>query len=84
MLQYEKISFVEGIDVKKASSSKECLLCHYWYIKDIYSGINEMWYKSLWKEFDQWKDIDQKYYFSYYYDVNVNKYGGKYRTSPRF
>ena len=84
MLQYEKISFVEGIDVKKTSSSKECMLCHYWYIKDIYSGINEMWYKNLWKEFDQWKNIDQKYYFSYYYDVNVNKYGGKYRTSPRF
>ena len=84
MLQYEKISFVEGIDVKKTSSSKECMLSHYWYIKDIYSGINEMWYKNLWKEFDQWKDIDQKYYFSYYYDVNVNKYGGKYRTSPRF
>ena len=60
------------------------MLCHYWYIKDIYSGINEMWYKSLWKEFDQWKDIDQKYYFSYCYDVKVNKYGGKYRTAPRF
>ena len=25
----------EGIDVKKTSPSKECELCHYWYIKDV-------------------------------------------------
>ena len=29
MLQYEKI------DVNKTSLSKECMLCHYWYFKDV-------------------------------------------------
>ena len=44
------------------------------YFRDIYSGINEKWYKNLWKEFDQLKNIDAKFYASHYYDVNVNKY----------
>ena len=35
MLQYEKISVSEGIDVNKTSVSKECMLCHYWYFKDV-------------------------------------------------
>ena len=30
------------------------------------------------------KNIDQKFYCSDYYDVSVNKYGVKYRTSLRF
>ena len=45
------------------------------YFRDIYSGINGKWYKKLWKEFDQLKNIDQKCYCSDYYDVSVNKYG---------
>ena len=32
------------------------------YFRDIYSGINGKWYKNSWKEFDQLKNIDQKYY----------------------
>ena len=32
------------------------------YFRDIYSSVNEKWYKKSWKEFDQLKDIDQKYY----------------------
>ena len=35
MLQYDKIDVSEGIDVNKKSASTECMLCHYWYIKDI-------------------------------------------------
>ena len=35
MLQYEKIDLSEGIDVNKASGSKECMLCHYWFFKDV-------------------------------------------------
>ena len=35
MLQYEKIDVSEGIDVNKRSTSKECMLCHYWYFKDV-------------------------------------------------
>ena len=51
------------------------------YFRDIYSGINEKWYKKSWKEFVRLKDIDAKYYDSDYYDVNVNKYGVKCVTS---
>ena len=51
--------------------------------RDIYSGINGKWYKKTWKEFDQLKDINQKYYYSSYYDVSVNKYGIKCGTSFR-
>ena len=35
MIQYHKIKVSEGIDVNKTSASKECLLCHYWFFKDI-------------------------------------------------
>ena len=35
MLQYEKIDVLEGIDTNKRSVSKECMLCHYWYFKDV-------------------------------------------------
>ena len=45
------------------------------YFRDIYSGINEKWYRKSWKEFDQLKNIDAKYYVSDCCDVSVNKYG---------
>ena len=35
MLQYKKIDVLEGIDTNKTSASKECMLCHYWYFKDV-------------------------------------------------
>ena len=35
MLQYEKIDVSEGIDVDKTSLSKKCILCHYWFFKDV-------------------------------------------------
>ena len=54
------------------------------YFRGIYSGINGKWYRKSWNEFDQLKDIDQKYYCSNYYDVSVNKYGVKCVTSLRF
>ena len=44
------------------------------YFRDIYSVVTRKWYKKLWKEFDELKNIDQKYYSSSYYDFNVNKY----------
>ena len=53
------------------------------YIRDIYSGINDKWYKRSWKQSDALKNIDQKH-CSNYYDVSVNKYGVKCRTSLRF
>ena len=54
------------------------------YFRDIYSSVTRKWYKKSWKEFDQLKIIDQKFYCSDYYDVSVNKYGFKCGTSLRF
>ena len=35
MLQYDRIDVSEGTDINKTSESKECLLCYYWYFKDV-------------------------------------------------
>ena len=35
MLQYEKIDVSEGIETSKTSASKECMLFHYWYFKNV-------------------------------------------------
>ena len=35
MIQYERIYISEGIDFNKTISSKECMICHYWYFKDV-------------------------------------------------
>ena len=34
MLQYDRIDVSEGIDLE-SDKSKECMICHYWYFKDI-------------------------------------------------
>ena len=34
-IEYEKIDISKGIDVDKTNKSKECMLCHYQYFKDI-------------------------------------------------
>ena len=31
------------------------------YFRDIYSGVNDKWYKNPWKEFGVLENIDQKY-----------------------
>ena len=35
MLQNEKIYVSKGIETNKTSASKECMLRHYWYFKDV-------------------------------------------------
>ena len=35
MMQYNKTNVSEVIDVNKTSASKECVLYHYWFFKDI-------------------------------------------------
>ena len=35
MLQYEKTDASEGIDVNKTSTSRKCVLCHYWFFEDV-------------------------------------------------
>ena len=54
------------------------------YFRDIYSAVNEKSYKKSWKEFDQLKNINQKFYCTDYYDVSVNKYDVKCGISLRF
>ena len=54
------------------------------YFRDFYSSANGKWYKKSWKEFDELKSADKKYYCSNYYGVSINKYGVKCRTSLRF
>ena len=51
--------------------------------RNIYSGINGKWDGKSWKEFDELKKVDKKYYCSNYYDINVNKYKVKCGTSLR-
>ena len=34
------------------------------YFRDIYYAINGKWYDNSWKEFDQLKNIDAKFYAS--------------------
>ena len=55
------------------------------YFRDIYSSVNDKFYKDSWKELKELKSIvKKKFYCSDYYDVNVNKYGVKCGTSLRF
>ena len=35
MLYYNKVDVSEGIDINKSKKSKECMICHYCYFKDI-------------------------------------------------
>ena len=35
MLECDKIGVSEIIEINKTSASKECMLCHYWYFKDV-------------------------------------------------
>ena len=35
MLQYNRIDVSEGIEINKTNKSKEWMLCHYWYFKDL-------------------------------------------------
>ena len=54
------------------------------YFSNIYSSVNNKWYKKSWKKFNDLNNIYQKFCFSNYYDVNINKYKVKFGTSLRF
>ena len=54
------------------------------YLRDIYSSIDDKFYKNSWEEFKELKSIDKKYYCSDNYDVSLSKYGVKCGTSLRF
>ena len=72
--------------------NQKCMICHYWYFKGIgykyqphvCNGCDDLSVvrKSLsWKEVDEMKNIDQKYYCSNYYDASLTKCGAKCETS---
>ena len=52
--------------------------------RDIYSSVNRKYYRKLSKEFNELKNIDQKFCCSDYFDVELNKYKVKTGTSLRF
>ena len=54
------------------------------YFRDIYSSVTDKFYKNSWKEFDELKNIESKYYGSDFYAVRLNYYGVKVRASLRF
>ena len=54
------------------------------YFRDIFSCVNDKFYKSGWKEFKELESIDKKYHCSDFYDVNLNCYGVEVGTSLRF
>ena len=35
MLRYGKIDVFQGIDINKSNKSKECIICYFWYFKEI-------------------------------------------------
>ena len=35
MLQFDRIDVSEEIDINETSESKGCMICHYWYFKDV-------------------------------------------------
>ena len=54
------------------------------YFRNIYSSVNNKWYKNSWKEFEELKDIEKKYYCSDFCDVGLNYYKAEVGTSLRF
>ena len=54
------------------------------YFRDLHSGVNGKWCRNSWKEFNDLKNIDRKYYSSNYYDAELNKCKFKTETPLRF
>ena len=44
------------------------------YFRDTYCGVKGKLYKNSWKELNDLKNIDQNFYWTNYYDVEVNIY----------
>ena len=54
MLEYNRIDISEGADINKTFASKECSICHYWYLLDknfnyepyLYNGCHDFVQKA--------------------------------------
>ena len=42
MLEYDRIDISERTDDNKTSPSKECDICHYWYLKILVLSMNHI------------------------------------------
>ena len=42
MLQYERIYISERIGINKSNKLKECMICYYWYFKDVGYKLNHI------------------------------------------
>ena len=55
MLEYDRIDISEGIDINKTSASKECNICHYWYLLEkkinygphLFNGCRDLMQKAV-------------------------------------
>ena len=76
MLEYERIDVSEGIDFNKSNKSKQCDICHYWYILEknfryqpyICNGCHDLMQKAMnFNDFaiDSIKGSDYRINFSY-------------------
>ena len=54
------------------------------YFRDIYSGVNNKWYRGSWEEFWELESIDKKFNCSDFYDVSLNICGVEVGTSLSF
>ena len=54
------------------------------YFRYIYVNITGKFYKNSWKEFEELRNIDKKYYSYDFYDVKLNYYSVVVGTSLRF
>ena len=54
------------------------------YFRNIYSGVNDKFYRDSWKEFKELENIGKKSYSSDFYNVSLNKYDVECGTSLRF
>ena len=55
MLCYDRTDMSDGININKASASRECDICHYWYFldkgfkfqKNVYNGCHDVLMMSM-------------------------------------
>ena len=46
-IKYERTDTSEGIDLEKSDKSKECMICHYWYLKTLIMNMNHMFVRDV-------------------------------------
>ena len=47
MLEYDRSDISEGININKTSASKECDICHYWFLKILVLIMKSIFVKAV-------------------------------------